>query len=107
MNTVDNTQVTSVKRGRPRRLEARVVGGDDLISALACGVGVLRVEGERVGGEEAVVRKMLDESSMLLEREQMGECDVEERERVRLERRVARDEVKKEGRGGMRRRGFA
>ena len=43
MNTVDNTQVISVKRGRPRRLEARVVGGDDLISALvwsgcvACG----------------------------------------------------------------------
>ena len=95
MNTVDNTQVTSVKRGRPRRLEARVVGGDDLISALACGVGVLRVEGERVGGEEAVVRKMLDESSMLLEREQMGECDVEERERVRLERRVAREEDNK------------
>ena len=72
-----------------------MVGGDDLISALACGVGVLSVEGERVGGEEAGVRKMLDDSSMLLEREQMGECDVEERERVRLERRVAREEEKK------------
>ena len=97
MNTENqsNPSVQTVKRGRPRRLEARVVGGDDLISALACGVGVLSVEGERVGGEEAGVRKMLDDSSMLLEREQMGECDVEERERVRLERRVAREEEKK------------
>ena len=97
MNTANqsNTSVQTVKRGRPRRLEARVVGGDDLISALACGVCAVSVEGERVGGEEAGVRKLLDDSSMLLERELMGECDVEERERVRLERRVAREEEKK------------
>ena len=98
MNTSNNTQVTSVKRGRPRRLEARVVGGDDLISALACGVGAVSVDGgaEKVSDGEAKVGKMLDVSNELLERDRMGECDVEERERVRLERRRERDEVKKE-----------
>ena len=68
MNTVDNQSNTSnvttqrVKRGRPRRLEAVVCGGDELISALACGVGGLSVDvgGDKVSVEEAVVRKMLD-----------------------------------------------
>ena len=98
MNSSNYTRVTSVKRGRPRRLEARVVGGDDLISALACGVGAVSVDGgaEKVSDGEAKVGKMLDVSNELLERDRMGECDVEERERVRLERRRERDEVKKE-----------
>jgi hypothetical protein len=98
MSEVMNVTTTSeiVKRGRPRRLEARVVGGDDLISALACGVDALSVDVARVSDVEASVCKMLDVSNELLERDQMGECDVEERERVRLERRRERDECKKE-----------
>ena len=96
MNTEVNPQVTSVRRGRPRRLEARVVGGDDLISALACGVGAVSVDGGKVSDVEASMGKMLDVGNELLERDLMGECDVEERERVRLERRRERDEVKKE-----------
>ena len=99
MNTSNNNQSnTVVKRGRPRRLEARVVGGDDLISALACGVGAMSVDGglEKVSDVEASMGKMLDVSNELFERDRMGECDVEERERVRLERRRERDELKKE-----------
>ena len=98
MNTESNNNIQVVKRGRPRRLEARVVGGDDLISALACGVGAVSVDGgaKRVSDGEAKEGKMLDVSNELLERDEMGICDVEERERVRFERRRERDEVKKE-----------
>lgn len=93
MNT-SNVTSQVVKRGRPRRLEAVVCGGDELISALACGVVGLSVDVgvEKVSVDAAEVVKANDESNELFEREVMCEED----DASMLERRRERDEVKKE-----------